>query len=264
MALLAHQLAYAYRRHLVLQGVDLTLQPGEVVALLGANGAGKSTLLRLLLGLLAPDGGSVMLEDRPLDTWPRREVARRLAYVPQVHAAPFPYAVEEVVLLGRLPAGGLFLPPTAVDRQIVAAALQHLSIAHLAARPYNELSGGERQLVLIARALAQEARLLIMDEPATGLDYGHQMRLLAQLRRLADEGYGVLFSTHHPEHTLLAADRVLLLRDGRIEAAGPPQQIINAAALQRLYGVEVDAIHDPAGRCCAFRPTDLSATTVPR
>jgi iron complex transport system ATP-binding protein len=254
MKLIARNLRFSYRQRTVLDGIDLRLEHGEVVCLLGANGAGKSTLLRLLLGLLKPADGQISLGDRPLEQWPRRQLARQLAYVPQVHVTPFPYTVSEVVLLGRLPASNLFHAPRVADHTVVEQVLTHLGIAHLAQRPYTEISGGERQLALIARALAQGARLLIMDEPATGLDYGHQLRLLERLAGLAAEGYGVLMTTHHPEHALIAASRVLLMRNGQIEADGPPQQVVNTAAIERLYGVPVDALLDREGSPIAFRP----------
>lgn len=254
MQLAVRNLHFSYRRRPVLRGIDFDLAPGEVISLLGANGAGKSTLLRLLLGLLPPERGTVLLENRTLTAWRRRELARHLAYVPQVHVTPFPYSVRDIVLLGRLPGGSLFRAPNAADHAAVAAVLERLGIAHLAERPYTEISGGERQLCLIGRALAQGARLLIMDEPATGLDYGHQLRLLERLGQLAGEGYGILMTTHHPEHALIASSRVLLLRDGRIAADGPPQQVVTAAAIESLYGVPVAVLHDHAGQCIAFRP----------
>ncbi|MCE1169957.1 MAG: ABC transporter ATP-binding protein [Azovibrio sp.] len=264
MKLEARHLAFAYRQRLVLDGISLSLKPGQVVSLLGSNGAGKSTLLRLLLGLLQPARGELLRDGKPLEQWPRRQLARQLAYVPQIHSTPFPYTVTEVVLLGRLPAGSLFRSPSREDREIAAAALEQVGIPHLAERPYTEISGGERQLALIARALAQGARLLIMDEPATGLDYGHQLRLLERLGQLAAAGYGVLMSTHHPEHALLASTRVLLLENGRIRAAGPPEQVLNPANLQALYDIPPGLLQramscwQPAGPSSLSPPTKES------
>ncbi len=247
-SLQAKGLHFAYRGRAVLQGVDLTVGEGEVVSLLGANGAGKSTLLRLMLGLLAPERGEVLWQGQSLRSWPRRMVAQALAYVPQVHVMPFPYAVREVVMLGRLPQTGLMRAPLAADHVAVEAALSRLGILHLAERPYTEISGGERQLTLIARALAQGARLLLMDEPVTGLDYGHQVRLLMLLKSLANEGYGVLKSSHHPEHVAMASSRVVLLQQGHIMADGPPEQVLTASAMRALYGIDVEAYRRPDGR----------------
>lgn len=259
----ARDLHFAFRQRLVLSGVNLSLATGEVVSLLGANGAGKSTLLRLLLGLLHPASGEVLLDGQTMDSWPRQQIACRLAYVPQVHVTPFPYTVREIILLGRLPAGSLFRAPSRADHEAVDEVLEHLGIAPLATRPYTEISGGERQLALIGRALAQGARLLIMDEPATGLDYGHQLRLLDRLSMLAEEGYGVLMTTHHPEHALIASTRVLLMRDGRIEADGRPEEVVTAETIHRLYGVHVDAVRASNGHCVAFRPSERSCACLP-
>lgn len=239
--LVAQELGFRYQSRWILQGASLQLQSGELVSLLGCNGAGKSTLLRLLLGLSTPAQGAIRLQGRRLNTYRAPELARLMAYVPQAHQPPFPYQVEEVVLLGRIPHGGLFRPPTTDDRRQAAEILARLGIAHLATRHYTQLSGGERQLVLIGRALAQGARYLIMDEPVNGLDYGNQYRLLATLRGLADEGLGILLTTHHPDHALFASHRVMLLEAGRISASGSPAQVVTPASIARLYGITVES-----------------------
>ncbi|MCW8159476.1 ABC transporter ATP-binding protein [Stutzerimonas stutzeri] len=250
-----HGLLLRRAQRTVLAGVDLTLASGEILALLGANGAGKTTLLRCLLGLLRPHGGTVSLDGTALASLSRRALARRIAYVPQAHVAPFPYSVREVVGLGRLPHHGPFGMPGAADREAVETAMTQLGIGALAGRPYTELSGGERQLTLIARALAQGAGILIMDEPVSGLDFGHQMRLLACLERLAADGYGILKTTHHPDHALACASRVALLQEGRIVADGTPTEVLTANAIRRLYRVEVEILRSPTGRG-AFVPAD--------
>lgn len=239
---------HGYRRKAVLNGVDLHLKAGEIVALLGANGAGKSTLLRLLLGLVHPGQGEISLGGRSLRDFGRRELARYIAYVPQVHATPFPYTVRQIVALGRLPVHGLFAADDGKDRAVVASVLDRLGIDHLAERPYTEISGGERQLALIGRALAQGSRLLIMDEPMTGLDFGHQVSLLGHLESLAAEGYGILKATHHPDHALASAHRVALLQHGRIVADGAPDQVLSAERLSQLYGVALEPVRLPNGR----------------
>lgn len=244
----ARDIHQAYRGKAVLHGACLHLGPGEVVSLLGANGAGKSTLLRILLGLLPPTCGEVSLAGRLLADYPRRELARQVAYVPQVHSTPFPYTVRQIVSMGRLPSAGLFAAPGRDDRTVVDRVLERLAIVHLAERPYTEISGGERQLALIARALAQGSRLLVMDEPASGLDYGNQISLLDLLRSLAAEGYGILKTTHHPDHALAGSHRVAILQDGRIVANGPPDEVMTAALLSDLYGVAIAPTRLPDGR----------------
>lgn len=254
----ARDLHYGWRGRLVLQGVNLRLAPGEVLSLLGANGAGKTTLLRLLLGLLSPLRGEVLLAGRPLGDYRRQALAQQVAYVPQVHVTPFPYTVREIALLGRLPSSGLTRAPSAADHALVDQVLARLAIGELAERPYTEISGGERQLTLIARALVQGARVLVFDEPVSGLDYGHQLRLLEHLRQLAADGYAIVKTTHHPEHALLASTRVALLRDGRIDADGPPATVVTPAAIERLYGVRVTARHW-AGHTAFFPAAPLPA-----
>ena len=244
----AHQLHFRYGGRSVLKGVSFHLAAGEVVSLLGANGAGKSTLLRLLLGLIRPDQGEVTLDGTPIGSIGRRQLAQALAYVPQAHQAPFPYTVEEVVTLGRLAHRGLLQASQWADRQAVQAALQRLGIVHLAQRPYTDISGGERQLALIARALAQGARFLVMDEPVSGLDYGHQMRLLSLLRELAREGYAIIKSTHHPEHALLGSTRVIVLQEGQIRRDDTPERVLTNELLTSLYGVGADVVILPDGR----------------
>jgi iron complex transport system ATP-binding protein len=242
--------AVHFRRgtRVILSDITLRLHSGEIVALLGANGAGKSTLFRILLGFLKPEHGEVRLNDELLAAFSRRALAQRIAYVPQAHIAPFPYRVHDVVLLGRLAETGIFRTPQPADHQVVGEVLERLAITHLAARPYTEISGGERQLTLIARALAQGASILVMDEPMTGLDYGYQVRLLQHLIDLAGSGRTILLSTHNPEHAVQAATRIAVLRDGAIMADGPPAQIITPSLIRALYGVAVSTLTNAEGR----------------
>jgi iron complex transport system ATP-binding protein len=237
----------------ILDGASLSIGAGEIVALLGANGSGKTTLLRLLMGFLRPARGRVFLDGAPLEKLRRRAIAQKIAYVAQIHAAPFPYLVRDVVALGRLPAKSWLAAANAHDEACVEDVLRRLRISHLADRPYTEISGGERQLAIIGRALAQGAEILVLDEPMTGLDYGAQLRLIALLRQLAAEGRGVVMSTHHPEHAHWACDRVALLEWGQISEEGAPGDVLTAAAIERLYGVKVETLETEAGRK-AFAP----------
>jgi iron complex transport system ATP-binding protein len=243
----AEGIGYRLGQRAVLEDISLRLAPGDNIALLGANGAGKSTLLRLLLGLIKPSSGHVQLQGQPLPSLGRRDIARRLAYVPQSHVPSFPYSVEHIVAQGRLPITGLGRAPAPADLDAVRKTLAQLQIEHLRTRPYTELSGGEQQLVLIARALVQQAKVIILDEPITGLDFGHQLRLLALLQGLAEQGLCVLSSSHRPEHALTAANRVLVLQHGRLIADGAPMEVIDSALMQRLYQVAVRQI-DTAGQ----------------
>jgi iron complex transport system ATP-binding protein len=255
-ALAGIDLAFDRGARKVLDGASLVVGSGEVVALLGANGSGKTTLLRLMMGFLPPARGRVLLDGLAMETLGRRAIARRLAYVAQSHAAPFPYLVRDVVALGRLPRKSWFAAANARDGACVDEVMRRLKISHLAERPYTEISGGERQLALIGRALAQGAEILVFDEPMTGLDFGAQLRLIALLRELAAEGKGVVMSTHHPEHAHWACDRVALLEKGRIGDEGPPDMVLTATAIERLYGVKVEALETETGRK-AFAPRVL-------
>ncbi len=250
----AASLAIGYPGHRVGEGLDVSLAPGVVLALLGPTGSGKTTLLKTLLGLLPPQGGAVTLEGRSLDAWPPMQRARRLAYVPQSQAGGFAYTVDDLVLMGRTAHGGLLERPSARDRQVAAAMIERLGIAHLAQRPVTMISSGERQLALIARALAQEARIVMLDEPTANLDFGNQGKVLREIRRLASEGLGVLFTTHDPNHASRFADEAILIRDGRMLAGGPVSQVIVKPTLEQLYGTSVAQIVAGDGESHAFLP----------
>lgn len=250
----ATQLAVGYPGHAVGSGFELRLQPGQVLALLGPNGGGKTTLLKTLLGLLRPLGGQVELDGRPLHALSAAARARRLAYVPQSHVGAFAFSVADLVLMGRTAHGSLFAAPSAHDHAVAQAAIERLGIAHLAARPATMVSGGERQLALIARALAQEAQLMVLDEPTAALDFGNQGKVMREIRRLADEGLGVLFTTHDPNHATRFADQALLIRQGRTLASGPVAEVVTQAQLERLYDAPVEALGATGGGRAAFLP----------
>ncbi|QKF53505.1 ABC transporter ATP-binding protein [Pseudomonas graminis] len=238
----ARQLSYRVGDRVILDNICLDIKAGDNIALLGANGAGKSTLMKLLLGLLAPHTGEVLINGQPMRAMKRRAVARQIAYVPQSHVPSFPFRVAHIVGQGRLPTVGLGHGPSRDDKASVQQALTDLGILQMSERPYTELSGGERQLVLIARAMVQRANIIVLDEPVTGLDYGHQLRLLALLKRLAAQGISILSSTHRPEHALASANRVLVLHEGRLIADGAPHDVIDSALMARLYQVAVEQI----------------------
>lgn len=233
----AQELAMGYRHRAVGTDIDLALGAGEVLCLLGPNGGGKTTLFRTLLGILPPLAGTVRVADRALADWSRQALATRLAYVPQSHAGLFAFSVEEVVLMGRTARLARFSTPSAHDRGVARDCLARLGVGHLAERVYTEISGGERQLALIARALAQEARILILDEPTASLDFGNQLRVLKEIDALKRQGLSILMSTHQPEHALRVADRIALLKAGRIVGQGP-RALATADALADLYGAD--------------------------
>ena len=235
----ARDLAFAYNGTPVLRRVSFGVRPGTLVCLLGPNGCGKTTLLRLMLGLLAPTGGRLLLEGHKACAIARREMARRVAYVPQLHKAAFAYTALEMVLMGRTAASPFLSRPSDSDREIAMEALRRFSIAHLADVPVPRLSGGQRQLTILARALAQKARTLVLDEPITGLDFGHQAKFLEILRQLCTEGHTCVMSTHFPDHALWVADHVLMLRNGQVVADGAPRDVVTSENLGRLYDADI-------------------------
>jgi iron complex transport system ATP-binding protein len=239
MRLEARGLGFGYPGKPVGRDVDLAVGAGEVVCLLGPNGSGKTTLFKTLLGLLPAQGGEVLIDDRSLAAMPRAEVARRVAYVPQAHAAHFPYTVLDMVLMGRTAHLGPFARPGPRDHAAAVGALETLGIADLAAADYTRISGGQRQLALIARALAQAVPLIVMDEPTASLDFGNQALVLREVRALAAEGYGIVLSTHDPDHAFACATDVALLHEGGLAAHGAPDAVLTPARLEAVYGVPV-------------------------
>ncbi len=231
----------------VLAGASLSLGFGEVLVLAGRNGAGKTTLLRVATGLLAPSAGRVLLGGRALSELPRREIARTLALVPQDTSVPFPFTVEEIVLLGRAPHLRLIGFESRADRLIAGACMERLGIAGLAQRSIQELSGGERQLTMIARALAQEPRVLLLDEPVAHLDLAHRLALEELLRGFAREGKAALLVSHDLAGAARVADRIALLAGGSIVACGTPREVLRPELMRTVFGVEAQLVETSEG-----------------
>jgi len=227
--------------------VELAVAPGEVVGLVGPNGAGKTTLLRVATRVLAPDAGCVRLGGRPVDALSRRELARRLAIVPQDTAIPFPFRVIEVVLMGRTPHLGALELEGRADVARARAALERVGIAHLAERSVLEISGGERQLAAVARALVQEPEVLLFDEPTAFLDLRHRVDVLHRVRELAAEGRSALVVSHDLSLAARFCDRLAILHEGRVLASGPPEAVLTPERLRTAFGVAADVIAGPGG-----------------
>lgn len=226
----------------VLRRVSLDIPVGTAAAILGPNGCGKTTLLHLILGWLAPRAGEVLVDGRTLGEIPRRERGRLMALVPQTEHVPFDFSVLEYVLMGRTPYLGVLGMPGEDDQRIALETLEALGLTHLWHRPVPELSGGERQMVTLARALAQQTPILLLDEPTAHLDLGNKGRLLDVVSNLAGRGTTVLFTTHDPETASLAARFLVLMRAGEVLDAGPVGEVLDAERLGLTYGVPVRVV----------------------
>ena len=220
-----------------LTDVNFTLEGGEVCCILGPNGIGKTTLFKTILGDLPPLAGQLLFDGKDMTKFDASELARHVAYVSQSHEQPFPYLVEDVVMLGRVNELGLGGVPTVYDRRIVDDAIEAMGIRHLRKRPYTDISGGELQLTMIARALAQQPQMLVLDEPTAALDYGNVVRVIDVINQIAEQGYGVLFTTHSPDHAFLTGANVVLLRRGEPPLFGPANDVVTGSNLRSTYGV---------------------------
>ena len=232
-------LSFSYGENRILKDVNFNADRGSLAALIGPNGAGKSTLFRCILKFLSGYEGKVMLDGQDMKDMSRPEIARKIAYIPQTSIPVFNYAVIDIVLMGMT--SGLRLLETPKKEHIRRAeeVLEGLGVLHLRDRGFGRISGGERQLVLLARAIAQDAKILIMDEPTANLDYGNQLRVMERIRSLAKAGYTVIMSTHDPAQALLFADIAFVLQDGCMLASGLPKEVLTEEMMNKLYGVNV-------------------------
>jgi len=244
----ARGLSIGYDGRTVAAGIDLAVARGEVLCLLGPNGAGKTTLFKTLLGLLPPIAGDVRVGERPVGSLTRAELAKSMAYVPQAQVMEFAYTVLDLVLMGRTAHLGLFSAPGRRDHERAHAALADLGIGDLADAEANRVSGGQRQLCLVARALAQDAPLLVMDEPTASLDLANRLLVLERVRALKAQNYGVVFSTHDPDQARELATTVAVIAGGRLAAYGPPQDTVTGPILSGAYGVDVVVERTESGR----------------
>ena len=244
-----NDLHFSYSKRPVLEGIHFTLHRGEVVSLLGPNGCGKSTLIRLILRLIK-GRGDILLNNLPLEHYSHKDIAHHIAYIPQYHNVPFNYSVMEMVMMGRISKHGFFALPSKDDRHVAHEALKRIGIDSLANRPFGQLSGGQKQMVLLARALTQGVNTFIMDEPVSGLDYGNQIRLLELIVSLSREGYTFLKTTHYPDHALMVSSRVVVMNHGRIIANGLPEEVINSSMIREVYGIEADLITHNTNTWC--------------
>ena len=241
-----HNLGFSYGEdgaRPIFSDVSFSVASGDVFCLLGPNGTGKSTLLKCISNVLHGWQGKIFLDGRDIAHMKPAEVAKGISYVPQSQQSPFPFLVHDIVVMGRAPHINVFSSPTQKDRDIALAALETVGIRHLAHRPCTMLSGGEWQLTLIARALAQQPRLMILDEPTSHLDMGNQVRILRVVRNLAEQGLGIIMASHFPDHAFIAATEAAILNGGLMHHKGRPDEVITAENLEAAYGIVVNVLH---------------------
>ncbi|WP_457611922.1 ABC transporter ATP-binding protein [Methanocaldococcus sp.] len=228
-------LSFNYVDFEVLKDISFEVNQGEICAIFGPNGAGKSTLFKCIVGFLKPNKGRILVDGKDIINLSPKERAKILAYVPQEHKPSFPYLVKEIVLMGRNPHLSL-LGPKKEDYEIACKCLRQVGIGHLADRVYSNLSGGQRQLVLLARALAQETNIMLLDEPTSALDFKNQLKIWDILKKLKESGITIIVTVHDPNHVLWFCDKVIILNKGEILDIGSPLEVLNENNIKKLYG----------------------------
>jgi len=246
MRVSVENLGFTYSRHLadaIFRDVSFSVEAGEIFCLLGPNGTGKSTLLKCLANILQPKEGKIYLDEKELLRLRTSDAAKRVGYVPQNQASAFPFLVRDIVLMGRAPHIGLFASPSRADMEIAYQAMRTAGVQDIAERPCTALSGGEWQLTLIARALAQGPQVLVLDEPTSHLDMGNQMKILRVVKGLAQSGLAVIMASHFPDHAFLLSSEVAILNRGCLAHRGAPERVITEENMRNIYGVKVKVIN---------------------
>ncbi|NLC26709.1 MAG: ABC transporter ATP-binding protein [Fastidiosipila sp.] len=257
MGLEIKNLSFSYGERKVLDGISFELEEGSLVCLLGANGSGKSTLFSCILQFLPKYEGSIKLDGEELSELSTKRRAEQIAYIPQSHIPVFNFSCLEVVLMATQSNKSIFYIPDQEAEDIARESLRRVGLSGFEDRGYARISGGERQLVLIARALAQGSKFLIMDEPTSSLDYGNQMRILSMVRELANDGYTIFLSTHHPDQALLFSDQVILLHEGNIMSQGRADQVLSSENLSTIYGLDVELVPFMGGKMFTCIPMQV-------
>ncbi len=250
MSLIVNNLSFGYSKDKILDNISFEVNSGDFVCVLGKNGIGKSTLFKLLLGFLKKDEGEILIDNKPLDSFSRKELAREVAYIPQYSTSAFNYSVFDTVLMGTTCRLDTLATPKDKEKQIARDAINQFEIMHLANKNTSTISGGERQLVVLARAIAQGSKILILDEPTANLDYGNQFRVMKTISKLKKLGYIIILSTHNPEQAMWFSDKIMVLDNKKIIAYGDTNEIIDEKLLNQIYSIDIDLIEKDGKKIC--------------
>jgi len=234
----------------VFENISFSVKGGEIFCILGPNGSGKSTLLKCIDNLLRLNSGSISFDGQDLASINRKQLAAKVGFLPQIHVSTFPFTVIEVAVMGRSPHLGLLASPSKTDYALAEANLKMLGIHHLTDKPYTKISGGERQLALIAMVLTQQPRFLLLDEPTSHLDFGNQVRMLNLIKTLSQKGFSIILTTHFPDHAFHLASTVALINEGTFMAVGNANDIITEKNLKQIYGIDVQIAYVNSSTVC--------------
>ncbi len=232
-----------YGKKNIVSGISVNVSSGEILCLLGPNGVGKTTFFKTILGFLKLKSGEILIDGKNIHNYSRKQLAKIIGYVPQLHTPTFPFKVFDVVLMGRTAHIPMFSSPSKKDRYIAEKALEDLKISYLKDKVYTEISGGERQMVLIARALAQNPEILIMDEPTSNLDFGNQIKVLEQINKLSKKGLAIIMTSHYPNHAFLCSTKVAFMQKNNVFVVGDADKVVTEDNLRRAYGIDVKIIN---------------------
>lgn len=228
-----------YGRTTVVKNISMNVEGGEILCILGPNGVGKTTFFKTILGFLKLQSGKILLNGQNISYWSKKKLAESIGYVPQAHTPPFPFSVIDVILMGRTAHIGMLDSPSKKDMEIAEESLNTLNISYLKDKIYTEISGGERQMVLIARALTQQPKILVMDEPTSNLDFGNQVKVLEEINKLSKKGIGIIMTSHFPDHAFLCCTKVALMQKNNLFTIGNVDAVVTEGNLKRAYGVDV-------------------------
>lgn len=254
MSIKVENLNFSYKDRKVLSNITCEAKSGKLTSLIGANGVGKSTFFKCILGINQKYTGDIFINGENISHIKRGKLAKTIAYVPQASYSAFSYTVMEMVLMGTTSQIGFGQSPNKKHIQLACDCMEKVGITYLKDRDYSKLSGGERQLTLIARALVQQSKILIMDEPTANMDYGNQMRVTQQIKNLASEGYTIIQSTHNPDQAIMFSDDIIALKNGEVIAEGNAKEVMSPELIQRLYGINVDIQTLNNGKNMVFIP----------